>query len=104
MFAIIESGGKQYKVASGQKLRVERLKEAVGSQIVINKVLLHSDGDNVNVGTPLVEGATVKAKILSHGKSDKVRIFKLRRRKNSKKQQGHRQGYSEIEIEAIALN
>ncbi len=104
MFAIIESGGKQYKVASGQKLRVERLKEAVGSQIVIHKVLLHSDEGGVSVGTPMVEGATVKAKILSHGKSDKVRIFKLRRRKNSKKQQGHRQGYSEIEIEAIAVN
>ncbi len=104
MFAIIESGGKQYKVTSGEKLKVERLKEAVGSQIVIDKVLLHSDGDNVNVGKPLIEGASVKAKIIGHGRGNKVRIFKLRRRKNSKKQQGHRQGYSEIEIEAIALN
>ena len=102
MYAVIKTGGKQYRVASGEKLRIEQLTGDVGSEVVIDQVLMVADGENVNLGTPLLSGATVTAKIVSHGRGDKVRIFKMRRRKHYRKSQGHRQNYTEIEILGIA--
>jgi large subunit ribosomal protein L21 len=102
MYAVIKSGGKQYRVASGEKLKIEQIAADVGSEIVLDQVLMVADGEKVALGTPLVTGASVKAKIVSQGRGDKVRIFKLRRRKHYRKSQGHRQNYTEIEILGIA--
>ncbi len=102
MYAVIKTGGKQYRVASGAKLKIEQLVADVGAEIVLDQVLMVADGDNVSLGTPLVAGASVKAKIVSHGRGDKVHIFKMRRRKHYRKSQGHRQNYTEIEILGIA--
>jgi large subunit ribosomal protein L21 len=102
MYAVIRTGGKQYRVASGEKLKVEQIAVDVGSQIVLDEVLMVADGDNVVLGAPLLSGATVTAKVLGHGRGDKVRIFKMRRRKHYRKTQGHRQNYTEIEILGIA--
>lgn len=102
MYAVIKTGGKQYKVAAGDKLKVEKLAGEVGSKVVIDKVLLVADGDNVTIGAPLVAGAKVNATVVSHGRGDKVMIFKMRRRKHYRKTQGHRQSYTEIQIDKIA--
>ena len=101
MYAVIKTGGKQYRVASGAKLKVEQIAAEVGSEIVLDQVLMFADGDNVSLGTPLVNGASVKAKVVSHGRGDKVHIFKMRRRKHYRKTMGHRQNYTEIEIVGI---
>jgi large subunit ribosomal protein L21 len=102
MYAVIKTGGKQYRVVAGDKLKVEQLTGEVGSELVIDKVLMVADGDNVTIGSPLINGATVKATVLSHGRHDKVMIFKFRRRKHYRKTQGHRQNYTEIQIQQIA--
>ncbi|MBN3860262.1 MAG: 50S ribosomal protein L21 [Neisseriaceae bacterium] len=102
MYAVIKTGGKQYKVAPGEKLKIEQIPAELDSQIVLDKVLMIADGDAVKIGTPFVEGATVKATVLSHGRHDKVRIFKMRRRKHYQKRQGHRQNFTEIRVDAIA--
>ncbi|MCB5186256.1 50S ribosomal protein L21 [Methylobacillus gramineus] len=102
MYAVIKTGGKQYRVAAGDKLKVEKLVGDVGSEITLDKVLLVSDGENTTVGAPLVQGASVQAKVVSHGRGDKVMIFKFRRRKHYRKTQGHRQSFTEIQIEKIA--
>ena len=102
MYAIIKTGGKQYRVAAGEKLKVEKLAGDIGSELLIDQVLLVGAGDDTKVGTPLVPGASVKAKVLGHGLGDKVQIFKMRRRKHYEKNQGHRQGYTEIEITGIS--
>ena len=102
MYAIIKTGGKQYRVAAGEKLKVEKLAGDIGSEFLIDQVLLVGAGDDVKIGTPLVPGASVKAKVLAHGLGDKVQIFKMRRRKHYAKHQGHRQGYTEIEITGIS--
>ena len=102
MYAVIKTGGKQYRVGSGAKLKVEQIAAEVGSEIVLDQVLMFADGDNVSLGTPLVNGASVKAKVVAHGRGDKVHIFKMRRRKHYRKSQGHRQNYTEIEILDIA--
>jgi len=102
MYAIIKTGGKQYRVAAGEKLKVEKLAGDIGSELLIDQVLLVGAGDEVKVGTPLVPGASVKAKVLAQGLGDKVKIFKMRRRKHYEKNQGHRQGYTEIEITGIS--
>ena len=102
MYAVIKTGGKQYRVAAGDKLRVEKLVGDVGSAVTLDQVLLVADGDNVNIGAPVVAGASVTAKVVAHGKSDKVLIFKMRRRKHYRKTQGHRQDFTEIQIENIA--
>ena len=102
MYAIIKTGGKQYRVAAGEKLKVEKLAGDIGSELLIDQVLLVGAGDGVKVGTPLVPGASVSAKVLAHGLGDKVKIFKMRRRKHYEKNQGHRQGYTEIEITGIS--
>jgi len=101
MYAVIKSGGKQYRVESGEKLRVERLSADVGAAVSFDEVLLVGDGDGVKVGSPLVSGALVKGTVLSQGRADKVRIFKLRRRKHYQKTQGHRQSYTEVRIDDI---
>lgn len=102
MYAIIKTGGKQYRVAAGDKLKVESLNAEVGSQVTISEVLAVSDGNELKVGAPFVEGASVTATVVSHGRHDKVRIFKMRRRKHSIKSAGHRQNYTELKIETIA--
>jgi large subunit ribosomal protein L21 len=101
MYAIIKTGGKQYRVASGEQVRVETLAADVGAAVSFDEVLLVGAGDAVRVGAPLVAGAKVKATILGHGRGDKVKIFKLRRRKHFQKSQGHRQNYTEIRIDDI---
>ncbi len=102
MYAVIKTGGKQYRVTPGEKLKVEKLVGDVGSDVVIDQVLMVADGDNVTVGAPVVAGASVKATVVSHGRHDKVMIFKMRRRKHYRKTQGHRQDYTEIQIQQIA--
>jgi large subunit ribosomal protein L21 len=101
MYAVIKSGGKQYRVESGAKLRVERLAADVGAAVSFDEVLLVGDGDGVKLGAPLVSGAQVKATVLAQGRDDKVRIFKLRRRKHYQKSQGHRQSFTEVRIDDI---
>ena len=101
MYAVIKTGGKQYKVAPGEKLKVELIPADVGAQIVLDQVLLVGDGSNVRLGQPIVTGATVNATVLAHGRGDKVKIFKMRRRKHYQKHQGHRQGFTELKIDAI---
>jgi large subunit ribosomal protein L21 len=98
MYAVIKTGGKQYRVTSGLKLKVEKLIGEVGSSVTLDQVLMLADGDNVTIGAPLIAGATVQATVVSHGRGDKVMIFKFRRRKHYRKTQGHRQSYTEIQI------
>jgi len=102
MYAVVKTGGKQYRVSAGEKLRIEQIGAEVGQEIVLDQVLLVADGEALKMGAPLVSGATVKARVLSHGRGDKVHIFKMRRRKHYRKSQGHRQNYTEIEILGIA--
>ncbi len=101
MYAIIKSGGKQYKVQSGEQLRLEALRVDVGASVSFGEVLLVGAGDGVKVGAPFVSGAKVNATVVSHGRGDKVKIFKLRRRKHYQKSQGHRQSYTEVRIDDI---
>ena len=98
MYAVIKTGGKQYKVAAGEKLKIESLGVEVGEQVTLDQVLMIVDGANVSIGSPTVAGAKVEATVLSHGRGKKVKIFKLRRRKHYKRQQGHRQNYTEVVI------
>ncbi len=102
MYAVVKTGGKQYKVAVGEKLKVEQIPADIDSQIVLEEVLMVVDGDQVSVGAPLVSGAKVQTTVVAHGRGDKVRIFKMRRRKHYQKHQGHRQNYTEIRIDAIS--
>ena len=102
MYAVIKTGGKQYRVATGEKVRVESLKADVGSQVTLDQVLAIGNGAEMSVGTPLLAGASVVATVVSHGRHDKVRIFKMRRRKHYQKRQGHRQQFTELQIGAIA--
>ena len=101
MYAVIKTGGKQYKVAAGEKIKVEQLAADVGQEIVIDQVLAVGNGADLRVGTPLVVGATVKVTVVAQGRHDKVRIFMMRRRKHYQKRQGHRQNFTELEIGSI---
>ncbi len=101
MYAVVKTGGKQYRVIGGQKLKVEQLLAEVGAEITLDQVLAVGEGETVKLGAPLVAGATVTAKVVAHGRGDKVHIFKMRRRKHYRKQQGHRQNYTELEIVGI---
>ena len=101
MYAVIKTGGKQYRVAAGEKIKVEEIAADVGQEITFEEVLAVGGEGGLQVGAPVVSGASVVAKVVSHGKHDKVRIFKMRRRKHYQKRQGHRQGYTELEIGAI---
>ena len=103
MYALIKTGGKQFKVTEGDTLKVEKLSTDVGKVLNINSVLTLVDGDKVTIGTPVVKGASVDAIIVSHGKGDKVKIFKMNRRKGYRKSQGHRQTFTEIKIDKIAV-
>ena len=101
MYAVIKTGGKQYKVAAGEKIKIEQIAADVGQEYVFDQVLAVGSGTELQVGTPLVAGASVNATVVAHGKHDKVRIFKMRRRKHYKKSQGHRQTYTELLISAV---
>jgi len=101
MYAVIKSGGKQYRVESGAQVRVESLVADVGAAVSFDEVLLVGGGDAVKVGAPLVSGAKVKATVVAHGRGEKVKIFKMRRRKHYQKSQGHRQNYTEVRIDEI---
>ena len=102
MYAVIKTGGKQYKVAPGQKLKVEQIPADVGAQVVLDQVLMVGEGESVRLGQPTVAGATVTATVVAHGRGEKIKIFKMRRRKHYQKNQGHRQNYTELEIGTIA--
>jgi large subunit ribosomal protein L21 len=102
MYAVIKTGGKQYRVVAGDKLKVERLAAEAGAEVVLDKVLAVGEGETLKIGRPLVSGASVKATVVGHGLGDKVRIFKMRRRKHYKKSQGHRQPYTELQITGIS--
>lgn len=101
MYAVIKTGGKQYQVAVGDKLKIEVIPADIGGKITITEVLMVADGDNVVVGAPVVDGANVVASVIGAGRHKKVRIFKMRRRKHYQKSQGHRQDYTEIQIDSI---
>ena len=101
MYAVIKTGGKQYRVQQGETLKIETVVGDVGSAVVLDQVLMIGNGDTVSVGKPLLSGATVTATIVSNGRGEKIRIFKMRRRKHYQKHQGHRQNYTEIRIDGI---
>jgi large subunit ribosomal protein L21 len=101
MYAVIKTGGKQYRVAAGEKIKVEQIPADVGAQIVLDQVLMMGNGETVTIGKPTIAGAAVTATVISQGRADKVRIFKMRRRKHYQKHQGHRQNYTEIQIGEI---
>jgi large subunit ribosomal protein L21 len=101
MYAVIQTGGKQYRVKSGEQVKVELLAAEVGATVSFDRVLMLGEGEGVRVGAPLVEGATVKATVVAQGRGEKIRIFKLRRRKHFAKTQGHRQGFTEVRIDEI---
>ncbi|MDR2186951.1 MAG: 50S ribosomal protein L21 [Azonexus sp.] len=101
MYAVIKTGGKQYRVCAGQKLKVEQIPAEVGAEITLDQVLMVGEGESVKVGAPLVAGAVVKCTVVAHGRHDKVKIFKMRRRKHYQKHQGHRQNFTELRIDTI---
>jgi len=102
MVAVIKTGGKQYRIAEGQKLKIEQIPADVGQEIRLDQVLSVGEGEQLQIGAPLVAGAVVTATVLAQGRHDKVKIFKMRRRKHYQKRQGHRQNYTEIRIDAIS--
>ncbi|MBW7901610.1 MAG: 50S ribosomal protein L21 [Rhodocyclaceae bacterium] len=101
MYAVVKTGGKQYRVAAGEKLKVEQIPADVGAEVTLDQVLMVGEGESVKIGAPLVAGATVKATVLAQGRHDKIKIFKMRRRKHYQKHQGHRQYFTELRIDAI---
>lgn len=102
MYAVIKTGGKQYRVVAGEKIKVEQIPAEVGAEITLDQVLMVGEGESVKVGAPVVAGAKVTAKVIAQGRHDKVKIFKMRRRKHYQKHQGHRQNYTEIQIGEIS--
>ncbi len=101
MYAVIQSGGKQHRVKEGEVLRLEKIEEETGSTYAFDKVLMVADGADIKIGAPYVEGATVSAEIMSHGRGKKVNIIKFKRRKHHMKRQGHRQWFTEVKITSI---
>ena len=101
MYAVIQTGGKQYRVKSGEQVKIEALPAAVGTAVSFDRVLMLGEGEGVRVGAPFVAGASVKATVVAQGRGEKLRIFKLRRRKHYQKTQGHRQSYTEVRIDEI---
>ncbi len=104
MYAVIETGGKQYKVLEGDVLEVEMLNQDEQEQVVFDKVMLVKDGEQVRVGTPTVDDAKVEGTVLGHGKGDKITVFKYKPKKNYRRKQGHRQPYSKVKIDKISVN
>jgi large subunit ribosomal protein L21 len=102
MYAVVVSGGKQFRVAPGDTIRVEKLSAKSGDSVTLDRVLMVANDKDVRVGTPTVNGASVSATVKTHGRGPKIRIFKLRRRKNSRRTQGHRQDFTELEITGIS--
>jgi large subunit ribosomal protein L21 len=102
MYAVIRAGGKQYRVAVGERIKVEQVSADVGQEIVLDQVLAVGNGADLKVGTPMLSGATVKATVVSHGLHPKVRIFKMRRRKHYQRRAGHRQRYTELQIGSVS--
>ncbi len=102
MYAVIKTGGKQYRVAAGDTIKVESISAAVGAEVVIAEVLAVGAGGELKLGSPLLDGARVTATVLAHGRHDKIRIFKMRRRKHFQKHAGHRQNFTELRIDQIA--
>ncbi|SFM71855.1 50S ribosomal protein L21 [Nitrosomonas communis] len=102
MYAVIKTGGKQYRVEVGNKLKIEQIVAEAGSDLVIDRVLMVSEGENISIGKPFLDSAKVSATVVGHGRHDKVRIFKMRRRKHYQRHQGHRQNYTEIQITDIS--
>jgi len=101
MYAVIKTGGKQYRVSQGDRLKVETIQMDEGADVSLDQVLMVGNGESVTVGAPMVANASVSAKVVSHGRGDKVKIIKFRRRKHHRKQAGHRQNYTELEITGI---
>lgn len=101
MYAVIETGGKQYKVSQGDVIYIEKLDVAEGETVTFDKVLILADGENVTVGAPVVAGANVVAKVEKQGKAKKVIVFKMKRKKNERKKKGHRQPFTKVTIESI---
>jgi large subunit ribosomal protein L21 len=101
MYAVIRSGGKQYRVTPGEKLKVETVPADVGAEVILDQVLMIGEGESVRLGQPILAGASVKAIVVGHGRGEKVTIFKMRRRKHYQKHQGHRQNYTELKIDSI---
>jgi large subunit ribosomal protein L21 len=102
MYAVIKTGGKQYRVVAGEKIKVEQIPADVGAEITLDQILMIGEGESVKVGTPTVAGAKITARVIAHGRHPKVKIFKMRRRKHYQKHQGHRQNYTELEIGSIS--
>lgn len=102
MYAVVQTGGKQYRVSEGDTLRVEKLGAEEGASVEFDKVLMYVDGEDIRVGTPYVEDGKVRARVKSHGRSKKIKVIKFKRRKHHLKRQGHRQWYTELEITAIS--
>ena len=102
MYAVIKSGGKQYRVQKGDSINVEKIQADEGATVKIDDVLMVADGEKIKIGTPLVAGASVKAKVTSHGRGDKILVVKFNRRKHHRKQMGHRQDYTELAITGIS--
>lgn len=101
MYAVFVSGGKQHRVVEGETLKLEKIEVATGETVNFEQVLMVVDGDDIKIGTPVVEGATVTAEVVSHGRGVKVKIIKFRRRKHSMTRQGHRQWFTEVKITGI---
>lgn len=101
MYAVIRTGGKQYKVAQGDTLDVEKLPAAEGAEVELSEVLMLVDGDQVTVGSPTVAGAKVSAKVVEHGRGEKIKIIKFRRRKHYRRQAGHRQDFTRLQVTKI---
>ena len=104
MYAVVKSGGKQYKVQEGDTLRVEKLPAEVGAEIAFDDVLMFSDGENVQVGTPSLENVTVKGTVVEQGQAKKIIVFKYKRRKRYRRKQGHRQQYTAVKVDSITSN
>ncbi|MDP1605988.1 MAG: 50S ribosomal protein L21 [Rhodocyclaceae bacterium] len=103
MYAVIKTGGKQYRVTAGEKIKVEQIPADVGAEISLDQVLMVGAGDTVKIGTPMLSGVTITAKVISQGRHPKINIFKMRRRKHYQKHQGHRQNYTELEIGPFSI-
>jgi len=103
MYAIIETGGKQYRVQPGDEIHIEKIPNQVGETVALDRVLMYADGDRLSVGTPILEHAMVKGHVLAHGRAKKVMIYKMRRRKNYRRKRGHRQPFTILKIDEIAV-
>ena len=101
MYAVVRTGGKQYRLGVGDSVKVEKLSDEVGNIVELSQILMGSDGGEVKVGTPLVTGASVKAEIVGHGRNKKIRVFKMKRRKKYRRTQGHRQAFTQLKVTEI---